>query len=91
MQTKTRPSACSLFWVGSAGGRRGSKRVSRLEAGLKRLTTFRAPTATAGVGIFFQQEGDGSVFVKTIVNGGSAEREGSVRSDPLPHVHQPPL
>ena len=34
------------------------------------------------MGIFFQQEGDGSVFVKTIVNGGSAEREGSVRSDP---------
>uniref|UniRef100_A0A6T8JUY2 PDZ domain-containing protein n=2 Tax=Hemiselmis andersenii TaxID=464988 RepID=A0A6T8JUY2_HEMAN len=33
----------------------------------------------AGVGIFFQQEGDGSVVVKTIVSGGSAEREGSVR------------
>lgn len=32
----------------------------------------------AGVGIFFQQEGDGSVVVKTIVSGGSAEREGSV-------------
>lgn len=36
-------------------------------------------SSVAGVGIFFQQEGDGSVFVKTIVNGGSAEREGSVR------------
>ena len=32
----------------------------------------------AGVGIFFQQEGDGSVVVKTIVSGGSAEREGTV-------------
>jgi hypothetical protein len=33
----------------------------------------------AGVGIFFQQENDGSVIVKTIVSGGSAEREGSVQ------------
>eukprot|EP00960_Hanusia_phi_P047759 758573-Hanusia_phi.AAC.8 len=36
-------------------------------------------TVQAGVGIFFQQENDGSVYVKTIVSGGSAEREGSVR------------
>lgn len=33
----------------------------------------------AGVGIFFQQEADGSVYVKTVVSGGSAEREGTVR------------
>jgi hypothetical protein len=33
----------------------------------------------AGVGIFFQQENDGSVIVKTIVSGGSAEREGYVQ------------
>ena len=33
----------------------------------------------AGVGILFQQEADGSVYVKTIVSGGSAEREGTVR------------
>ena len=33
----------------------------------------------AGVGIFFQQEADGSVYVKTVVSGGSAEREGGVR------------
>jgi len=33
----------------------------------------------AGVGIFFQQEADGSVYVKTIVSGGSAERDGVVR------------
>ena len=33
----------------------------------------------AGVGIFFQQEADGSVYVKTVVSGGSAEREGAVR------------
>jgi C-terminal processing protease CtpA/Prc len=31
------------------------------------------------VGIFFQQEADGSVYVKTIVSGGSAERDGVVR------------
>ena len=36
-------------------------------------------TVQAGVGIFFQQEADGSVYVKTIVNGGSAERDGAVR------------
>mmetsp|Transcript_4317 Transcript_4317/g.10779 ORF Transcript_4317/g.10779 Transcript_4317/m.10779 type:complete len:358 (-) Transcript_4317:288-1361(-) len=33
----------------------------------------------AGVGIFFQQEDNGTVVVKTIVSGGSAEREGSVQ------------
>jgi len=33
----------------------------------------------SGVGIFFQQEGDGRVYVKTIVSGGSAERDGRVR------------
>ena len=33
----------------------------------------------SGVGIFFQQEGDGKVYVKTIVSGGSAERDGRVR------------
>eukprot|EP00960_Hanusia_phi_P011438 333778-Hanusia_phi.AAC.3 len=32
----------------------------------------------AGVGIFFQQENDGNVYVKTIVSGGAAEREGTV-------------
>ena len=31
------------------------------------------------MGIFFQQEADGSVYVKTIVSGGSAERDGLVR------------
>jgi S1-C subfamily serine protease len=39
----------------------------------------RARAVQAGVGIFFQQEADGSVYVKTIVSGGSAEREGTVR------------
>jgi len=33
----------------------------------------------SGVGIFFQQEPDGKVYVKTIVSGGSAERDGRVR------------
>eukprot|EP00961_Rhodomonas_salina_P276169 3731053-Rhodomonas_salina.1 len=33
----------------------------------------------SGVGIFFQQESDGKVYVKTIVSGGSAERDGRVR------------
>jgi len=33
----------------------------------------------SGVGIFFQQEGDGKVYIKTIVSGGSAERDGRVR------------
>ena len=33
----------------------------------------------AGVGVFFQQESDGNVYIKTIVSGGSAEREGTVR------------
>ncbi len=28
------------------------------------------------MGIFFQQEADGSVYVKTIVSNGSAERDG---------------
>mmetsp|Transcript_43732 Transcript_43732/g.64188 ORF Transcript_43732/g.64188 Transcript_43732/m.64188 type:complete len:358 (-) Transcript_43732:587-1660(-) len=32
----------------------------------------------AGVGIFFQQESDGNVYVKTIVSGGAAERDGTV-------------
>eukprot|EP00293_Proteomonas_sulcata_P004189 CAMPEP_0184318020 /NCGR_PEP_ID=MMETSP1049-20130417/100097_1 /TAXON_ID=77928 /ORGANISM="Proteomonas sulcata, Strain CCMP704" /LENGTH=63 /DNA_ID=CAMNT_0026637629 /DNA_START=29 /DNA_END=217 /DNA_ORIENTATION=- len=41
--------------------------------------TVLGDSVQAGVGIFFQQEGDGSVYVKTIVSGGSAEREGSVR------------
>jgi hypothetical protein len=29
-----------------------------------------------GVGIFFQQESDGKVYAKTVVSGGSAERDG---------------
>lgn len=33
----------------------------------------------AGVGIFFQQDTDGKVFVKSVVSGGSAERDGTVR------------
>jgi len=33
----------------------------------------------AGVGIFFQQESDGNVYIKTIVSGGSAERDGTCR------------
>ena len=33
----------------------------------------------SGVGIFFQQEGDSKVYAKTIVSGGSAERDGRVR------------
>eukprot|EP00295_Goniomonas_pacifica_P020177 CAMPEP_0175847942 /NCGR_PEP_ID=MMETSP0107_2-20121207/23637_1 /TAXON_ID=195067 ORGANISM="Goniomonas pacifica, Strain CCMP1869" /NCGR_SAMPLE_ID=MMETSP0107_2 /ASSEMBLY_ACC=CAM_ASM_000203 /LENGTH=367 /DNA_ID=CAMNT_0017162821 /DNA_START=7 /DNA_END=1110 /DNA_ORIENTATION=- len=33
----------------------------------------------AGVGIFFQQESDGRVYVKTIVSGGSAERDKTIR------------
>ncbi len=37
----------------------------------------------AGVGIFFQQEADGSVYVKTIVSNGSAERDG------VAQVHRP--
>lgn len=32
----------------------------------------------SGVGILFQQESNGNVVVKTIVNGGSAERDGNV-------------
>jgi hypothetical protein len=32
----------------------------------------------SGVGIFFQQESDGKVYVKTIVSGGSAERDGEI-------------
>ncbi|EKX37354.1 hypothetical protein GUITHDRAFT_165492 [Guillardia theta CCMP2712] len=36
-------------------------------------------TGMSGVGIFFQQEGDGKVYVRTIVSGGSAERDGRVR------------
>lgn len=43
------------------------------------VTYACAWTVQAGVGIFFQQEADGSVYVKTIVSGGSAEREGAVR------------
>ena len=35
-----------------------------------------ARAVQAGVGIFFQQEADGSVYVKTIVSNGSAERDG---------------
>ena len=34
----------------------------------------------AGVGIFFQQESDGNVYIKTIVSGGSAERDGTCRT-----------
>ena len=33
----------------------------------------------AGVGIFFQQDVGGFVVVKTIVKGGSAERDGTVQ------------
>ena len=33
----------------------------------------------AGVGIFFQQESDSNVYIKTIVSGGSAERDGTCR------------
>ena len=33
----------------------------------------------SGVGIFFQQESDGKVYIKTIVSGGSAERDGRLR------------
>ena len=35
-------------------------------------------TGMSGVGIFFQQEGDGKVYVRTIVSGGSAERDGEL-------------
>ena len=31
----------------------------------------------AGVGVFFQQESDGNVYIKTIVSGGAAERDGT--------------
>ena len=30
-----------------------------------------------GVGVFFQQESDGKVYAKTVVSGGSAERDGA--------------
>ena len=33
----------------------------------------------AGVGVFFQQEADGNVYVKTIVSGGAAERDGLIQ------------
>jgi C-terminal processing protease CtpA/Prc len=33
----------------------------------------------AGVGVFFQQEVDGNVYVKTIVSGGAAERDGLIQ------------
>jgi len=35
--------------------------------------------STVGVGIFFHLEADGHVYVKTIVGGGSADRDGSVQ------------
>lgn len=31
------------------------------------------------MGVFFQQEGDGNVYVKTIVSGGAAERDGLIQ------------
>jgi len=34
----------------------------------------------AGVGIFFQQETDGNVYIKTIVSGGAAERDGTCQA-----------
>jgi hypothetical protein len=40
----------------------------------------------AGVGIFFQQEADGSVYVKTIVSNGSAERDGVAQVHKCAHV-----
>jgi hypothetical protein len=36
-------------------------------------------TVQAGVGVFFQQESDGNVYVKTIVSGGAAERDGLIQ------------
>ena len=46
--------------------------------GTRSLAGGSAPHMS-GVGIFFQQESDGKVYVKTIVSGGSAERDGRVR------------
>jgi hypothetical protein len=42
------------------------------------LTTY-VNTVQAGVGVFFQQESDGNVYVKTIVSGGAAERDGLIQ------------
>ncbi len=42
----------------------------------QRLHEIHERSVQAGVGIFFQQEADGSVYVKTIVSNGSAERDG---------------
>lgn len=53
--------------------------MSRENYGSKDMILGIGDQVQAGVGIFFQQEGDGSVYVKTIVSGGSAERDGSVR------------
>ena len=46
--------------------------------GTRSLAGGNAPHMS-GVGIFFQQESDGKVYVNTIVSGGSAERDGRVR------------
>ena len=46
--------------------------------GTRSLAGGNAPHMS-GVGIFFQQESDGKVYVNTIVSGGSAERNGRVR------------
>mmetsp|Transcript_68062 Transcript_68062/g.168163 ORF Transcript_68062/g.168163 Transcript_68062/m.168163 type:complete len:385 (+) Transcript_68062:174-1328(+) len=65
------------------GSTRGQDIYSSVRSNDSVLSRSIHPTGAgpgmSGVGIFFQQEPDGKVYVKTIVSGGSAERDGRVR------------
>ena len=56
--------------------RRDDDLYSSMDSMASRASRSLNTGGAAGVGIFFQQESDGKVYVKTIVSGGSAERDG---------------
>jgi len=57
--------------------RRDDDLYSSMDSMASRASRSLNTGSASGVGIFFQQESDGKVYVKTIVSGGSAERDGA--------------
>lgn len=56
--------------------RRDDDLYSSMDSMASRASRSLQTGSASGVGVFFQQESDGKVYVKTIVSGGSAERDG---------------
>jgi len=69
------------LWGGpwAAMQRRDDDLYSSMDSMASRASRSLQTGSASGVGVFFQQESDGKVYVKTIVSGGSAERDGRVK------------